>query len=99
MYTQFEEKGKIFTQVVSKKAIPVIIQTITNQIHGTMHIRPEERIKDELDQSPAFIALTEVEVMDASGATCLYQSKFLAIQVNQIVWVLPEEELVQGENE
>jgi hypothetical protein len=28
MVTQYDEKGKIFTQVISKKPVPVIIQNI-----------------------------------------------------------------------
>ena len=27
MVTQYDDKGKIFTQVISKKPVPVIIQT------------------------------------------------------------------------
>jgi uncharacterized protein YcfJ len=49
MYSNFEEKGKIFTQVVTKKPINVTIQTTNQLIRGKIHIRPEDRVKDEFE--------------------------------------------------
>ena len=63
MTFEYDEKGKIFTDIVSKVAIPATIQTTTHLIRGHLHVRRDKRIKDELDLSENFIALTEVSVL------------------------------------
>jgi hypothetical protein len=89
----FEEKEKLFTEVISKIPIKAILQTTTNRIIGKIHIRPSERLKDELDRSEIVLAVTDAEIFDLSGVTSLFKTKFLAVQISQIVWVLPESEL------
>lgn len=88
MYTQFEEKGKIFTQVVNKEPVEVLIQTSMHRIQGVIHVIPEGRLRDELNQNEPFLPLTDVKVMDLSG-NVQYQTSFLAINRSQIHWVLP----------
>ena len=34
MSIRFDDKGKFFTDVISKEAVPVLIQTPTNRIQG-----------------------------------------------------------------
>ncbi|MEI8131707.1 MAG: hypothetical protein WCG34_04690 [Leptolinea sp.] len=92
MFSNFEEKGKIFTQVVSKKPINVTIQTTSQLIRGKIHIRPEDRVKDELNRKDLFIAVTDATVFSAEGKA-LYQSGFLSVNTEQIVWLLPDEEV------
>jgi hypothetical protein len=89
MLTQYDEKGKIFTEVVSKIAINATIQTTTHRMRGRIHVRRDERIKDELDREEGFLALTEVTVF-GPGESVLYDVPFLAVQRAHIVWVLPE---------
>ena len=85
-----DEKGKIFTDVVAKTTVPALVQTTTHLIRGNIHIRPGERIKDELDRDLLFLAVTEASVFDADGRT-IHQTNFLAVRRNQIVWVMPDE--------
>lgn len=89
MSTEYDEKGKIFTEVVSKVALYATIQTITHRMRGRVHIRRDQRVKDELDREEKFLALTEVTVYDADDAV-LYETPFLAVQRAHIVWVIPE---------
>ena len=97
MYANFEEKGKIFTSVITKQPVEVLIQTTQHLIRGFIHIRPQGRIKDEINQDETFLAVTSAKVFDSQGKT-LYQSKFIAINRNQILWVLPIEDLeAEGE--
>ena len=63
MSIEYDEKGKIFTDVVSKIAVYATIQTTTNMMRGRIHIRRDQRVKDELDQNESFLALTEVNVL------------------------------------
>jgi hypothetical protein len=46
-----DEKGKIFTEVVTKLPVVVMIQTVIHRLHGNIHIRPDERLKAELDRA------------------------------------------------
>jgi len=89
MSTEYDEKGKIFTDIVSKIPIQATIQTTTHLMQGRLHVRRGERIKDELNQNENFLALTEVSVLDLDGQT-LFQAPFLAVQRAHIVWVIPE---------
>ncbi len=85
-----DDKGKVFTDVVSKTTVPALVQTTTHLIRGNIHIRPDERIKDELDRDLLFLAVTEASVFDADGRT-IHQAGFMAVRRNQIVWVMPDD--------
>lgn len=89
MTIQYDEKGKIFTDIVSKIAVYATVQTTSHLMRGRIHIRRDQRIKDELDQQETFLALTDVTVLNAEGQT-LFQAPFLAVQRAHIVWVIPE---------
>ena len=90
MTFEYDEKGKIFTDIVSKVAVPSTIQTTTHLIRGHVHVRRDQRIKDELDINEGFLALTDVSVLGPDGQT-LFQATFLAVRRSHIVWVLPEQ--------
>ena len=88
---EYDDKGKIFTEVVSKVAIHATIQTTTHLLRGQIHVRRDQRIKDELDRDENFLALTDVTVLGPDGQG-IFQAPFLAVQRSHIVWVLPEQE-------
>jgi hypothetical protein len=85
-----DEKGKIFTEVVTKMPIPIMMQTTTHRVLGNIHVRPDQRLKDELDRTESFLAVTEASILDADGKT-VHRTEFLAVRRDQIVWVSPEE--------
>lgn len=91
MTIEYDEKGKIFTDIVSKVPILATIQTTTHLMRGQIHVRRDQRIKDELDLDESFLALTDVSVLGADGQT-LFQAPFLAVRRSHIVWVLPEQQ-------
>ena len=68
MTTHFDEKGKFFTDIISKESVPVIIQTETNRIHGLMHVRHESRLKDELNNEVGFMAITNKRLIFISSS-------------------------------
>jgi len=90
MTTEYDDKGKIFTDIVSKIAVYATVQTTMHLMRGRIHIRRDQRLKDELDHSDSFLALTDVTVLNADGQT-LFQAPFLAVQRAHIVWVIPEQ--------
>lgn len=96
MITQFEEKGKIFTPVISKIPIPVTIQTTTHRIHGQIYIRPSDRLKDELNRTEPFLAVTNASVFSTDGEE-LYKASFLTINCSHIVWLIPDDEIASNE--
>jgi len=90
MSIEYDEKGKIFTDIVSKVAVHATVQTTTHMMRGRIHVRKDQRIKDELDGNEAFLALTDVSVLSSDGQT-LFQAPFLALQRAHIIWVCPEQ--------
>jgi len=95
MNSQFEEKGKIFTNVVSKLPVSVTIQTTTHRIHGELYVRPGERLKDELNTSEEFLAVTNASIFDAVNHE-IYHCGFLTLNLKQIIWLIPDDELDTG---
>lgn len=93
MSSQFDEKGKIFTYVISKMPVMVTIQTVTQKIHGEIYVKRDERIKDELDQTEHFLAVTNAVILSSEDQV-LYQTKFLVVNLEHIVWILPDDEVL-----
>jgi hypothetical protein len=91
MGLRYDEKGKFYTEFVSKTEIPVTIQTNTGLIRGFVYVRKGVRLSDELNNSGYFIPVAEATIYDATGEK-RYESDFLAIHRDHIVWLLPESE-------
>ena len=84
-----DEKGKVFTDVVTKLPVSVIVQTVTHQLRGKIHIRLDERLKTEIDRDEPFLAMTDVVILDQVGKT-VQRADFLAVRRGQIVWIMEE---------
>jgi hypothetical protein len=97
-YSPFEDKGKIFTEVIQKKPIEVMIRTINQTIRGMIHIRPKERLKDELDNTDLFLPVTNASVMDEHN-NIIFQTRFMVVHRDHLVWITPVDELVSPEAE
>ncbi len=89
MSFEYDEKGKFFTDIVTKVSVEALLQTTTHLIRGKIHIRRGERVKDELDRDELFIAVTDASVLGPDGQA-LHTAPFLAVRRAQIVWILPE---------
>ena len=103
MTIHFDDKGKIFTNIVSKDAVAATLHTDTHQIHGLVYVRQGDRLKDELDRAGQFLAVTDAEVSTVNGEV-LFQTHFLLINRDHVIWIIPDEEVIQdqdfpGENE
>jgi hypothetical protein len=88
MSIEYDEKGKFYTDVVTKIPIPSLIQTTTHLIRGNVHIRQGERLKDELENNERFTAITDFTISDLNG-NVVFSGPFLAVRRDQIVWVMP----------
>lgn len=98
MTVEYDEKGKYYTDVISKDVILAQIQTQTHTIRGYVHVRKGERLSDEINSDNVFLAVTNVEICNMAGEI-LFTSKFLAINRDLIVWLMPIDELLQKEQQ
>jgi len=96
MTIEYDEKGKFYTDIISKVAIPATLQTITHLIKGFVHVRHGERIKDELDRDELFLAVTKASIWAPDGSL-LFEAPFVAVRRTQIVWIMPAQEAGEGE--
>ncbi|NMC83890.1 MAG: hypothetical protein GYA58_01270 [Anaerolineaceae bacterium] len=97
MVTHFDEKGKIYTDIIQKEAVWVTIQLKHAQIHGTLFIRNNQRIKDTLDADEPFLAITDVTITptDTDSAQAVIKTQFLAVNKANILWIFADSDLVQ----
>lgn len=98
MTVEYDDKGKVFTDVVPKVSIPAMVQTTQHLIQGDIHVRRDERLKDELDRDELFLAITDAEVLGENNQV-LHKARFLAVRRAQIVWVIPAREGDESEEE
>ena len=92
MTTQFDEKGKFYTPVIKKIPCATIIQTVNNRIEGKVHIRPDERLKDDINEQEMFIAVTQAVIYNNAGEVA-YTSDLLLVNRTQIIWLMPVKEV------
>jgi hypothetical protein len=91
MVLELDEKGKFFTDVISKDAVRSQIQTVTHFIRGYIHVRKGYRLSDEINQANHFIAVTQAEICTPDGDV-LYTRDFIAVNREHIVWLMPVDE-------
>lgn len=91
MIVEYDEKGKYYTDVISKDVVFSRIQTHFNQIHGFVHVRKGERLSDEINEANPFLAVTHAEICNLQGEA-LYKSKFLLVNRSHIIWLMPIDE-------
>ena len=92
MPADYEEYGKYFTEVIPKKPVEVLIQTTHQLLRGFIHVRPDYRLKDEIDEPGKSLAVTDVTVLSEDGKV-IYRANFMSLNRTQIVWIIPHEEL------
>ena len=90
MEGQKRAKERGFRPFVNTSQYPVIIQTMHNRIHGNLHARENERIKDALNSNETFVAITDVQIFDVEGSAQVRKSDFLAINCANIIWVIED---------
>lgn len=90
MDLRIDDKGKFFTPRVSKDMLPSFIRTASQVVVGNIHVRPERRLKDELnDDSSRYLPVTDAYIYDAATEQMLYHSSFLLLSYQQIVMISP----------
>lgn len=92
MYERIDEKGKVFTPRIRTASVEVDIVTMHGIVHGFVHVKPDQRIKDELNyQAERFLAVTGATLrghLDASPR----EVGFVAVNKSHIITVVPVNE-------
>ncbi len=65
-------------------------------IEGGIHIRPEHRLSDEMNDEHRFISVTNAIVTHENQE--LYRSAYLAVNRREVIWVLPKQAIGQTED-
>ena len=94
MGVRYDDKGKFFTDVISKDRVPSIIHTLISRIQGNLHVRMDERVKDELNQGEQFLAITDAIVYNLQGQK-IYDAEFMLINRDHVIWIVPDEENIR----
>jgi hypothetical protein len=81
-----------YSQKIEKVTVDVVIKTKQDIILGSLHIRPIVRMIDELLDADKFIAVTNAVVYDSRG-NALFKTDFLALNRDDISYVVPQQEL------
>ena len=87
-----DAKGKYYTTHVSKQSVDVTARVKDSIIQGTIHLAPDNRLKDELNGSETFLAVTNAQVWAVDGTQPLYSTPVLMINKDQIAWIFPHEQ-------
>lgn len=91
-----DDKGKFFPMRVATLRLPITACIGEWIIEGTVHLKGNNRLKDELNDDESFIAITQVRVRDRRDAKPAYESEVLIVHKHQIVWIFPREAAVPG---
>ena len=90
MSVRYDDKGKFFTDVITKDRVPSIIHTLISRIQGNLHVRMDERVKDELNRGEQFLAITDAIVYNLQGKK-IYDAEFMLINRDHVIWIVPDE--------
>jgi hypothetical protein len=83
MVIEYDEKGKFYTDIITKDMILSHIQTHTHQIRGNVHVRKGDRLSDEINNANVFLAVTNAEIFSLLEA--LHMQIFAVIKPYRLV--------------
>jgi hypothetical protein len=96
MSIHYNEKGKFFTEVITKDPVLCRIQTQTHDITGHIHVRASDRLIDQLERERNFVAVTEAKVYNKDKSLA-YETEFMIINIEHIIWIIPEDDILPEE--
>jgi hypothetical protein len=90
MNLRIDEKGKYFTSRIAKDMLLAYMCTGDQVIVGHIYVRPDRRLKDELDDDASrFLPVTNARVYDRSGECLLYETAFLLVAYRHLTLITP----------
>ncbi len=97
MTIEYDEKGKFYTDIITKEPVSVVIQTSLHLVRGFVHVRQGERLKNELERDEVFLAVTEASIVGMDEKV-LFTIPFMAVKRSHIVWIMPAGEKSEDMN-
>ncbi|HMO55979.1 MAG TPA: hypothetical protein PKC19_01375 [Roseiflexaceae bacterium] len=92
MGLRVNERGKFFSVRVPKDALHTLVQTREHLVVGYFHMRPDRRMKDELNEARSrFLPITDAHIYRAGDETERYYTSFLLVAYAVITMVAPIE--------
>jgi hypothetical protein len=99
MDVRIDEKGKFFTPRVAKDAMPALIRTIDQHVIGYLYVRPDKRLKDEINEDTSrFLPVTDAKVYHATTDEFIYRTSFLLVAFQHILSITPVEAISASRN-
>ncbi len=95
MSIRYDQKGKFYTDVISKSKIFAYIQTTQQRIFGAIHVRDDERVSDAVNAADEFLAISDASVQDLQGEV-LFETDFIMVNRRHIVWLNPQDDETAG---
>jgi hypothetical protein len=86
-----DDKGKFFTAHVTKLRLPVTACIGNWLVEGIVHLKSDNRLKDELNDNEAFIAITQARVWASGTSKPVYEPEVLIVHKNEIAWIFPRD--------
>lgn len=85
-----DAKGKVFTAHVTKNQMAITAGVGDLVIRGILHIKPDARLKDEMNDSEPFIAITNARVTTKTGILPVYETDALIVNKSQLAWIFED---------
>jgi hypothetical protein len=97
MDVRIDEKGKFFTPRVAKDAMQALIRTADEHIIGYLYVRPDKRLKDEINEDMSrFLPVTDARVYAVGTDSFIYHSSFLLVAYEHIISITPLEAISES---
>lgn len=98
MDVRIDEKGKFFTPRVAKDAMHALLHTRDANIAGYLYIRPDKRLKDEINEDTSrFLPVTDARVYAAATNELLYHTSFMLVAYEHIISITPLEAIGESQ--
>src|SRR5215211_3972949 len=92
-----DERGKYFTDRVHTQHVEVLVLTVKGEVRGHAHLPPGTRIKDLLNSTDQFVALTDATISGYDPGT--RQVGFIAVNKLHIISVIPLQDQREEQHE
>lgn len=97
MDLHIDDRGKYFTQRISKESVDAMVRTTDHFIVGNVYVRPDQRLKDELNSDHGrFVAITNARVYDALGERLLFATNFLLVTYEHVILISPVDAVTEA---
>lgn len=97
MDVRIDEKGKFFTPRVAKDALQALIRTADQHIIGYLYLRPDKRLKDEINEDTSrFLPVTDARIYNSATDDFVYHASFILVSYDHIISITPVDSISES---